>query len=94
MASHVLHLRSGWTRGGYACSPTWGRFLGVTMSVRKMTLGAGYRYLMSSVARMDEAGPAANLTAYYAAHGTPPGRSSAPAWPISAPVSASHPGRR
>ncbi len=44
------------------------------MSVRKMTLGAGYRYLMSSVARMDEAGPAANLTAYYAAQGTPPGR--------------------
>ena len=44
------------------------------MSVRKMTLGAGYRYLMSSVARMDEAGPARNLTAYYAAHGTPPGR--------------------
>ena len=39
-----------------------------------MTLGAGYRYLMSSVARMDAAGPASNLTAYYAAKGTPPGR--------------------
>jgi conjugative relaxase-like TrwC/TraI family protein len=39
-----------------------------------MTLGAGYRYLMSSVARRDETGPAGGLTAYYAAHGTPPGR--------------------
>ena len=39
-----------------------------------MTLGAGYRYLMSSVARMDQAGPAAGLQAYYAANGTPPGR--------------------
>ncbi len=25
------------------------------MSIRRMTLGAGYRYLMSSVARADEA---------------------------------------
>ena len=39
-----------------------------------MTLGAGYRYLMSSVARLDEAGPAAGLAAHYAAEGTPPGR--------------------
>ena len=38
-----------------------------------MTLGAGYRYLMSSVARADEATRAAGLTAYYAATGTPPG---------------------
>jgi hypothetical protein len=44
------------------------------MSIRRMTLGAGYRYLMSSVARMDEARPARGLTAYYAANGTPPGR--------------------
>lgn len=44
------------------------------MSIRRMTLGAGYRYLMSSVARVDEAGPARGLTGYYAAHGTPPGR--------------------
>lgn len=38
-----------------------------------MTLGAGYRYLMSSVARADEATRAAGLTGYYAATGTPPG---------------------
>ncbi|MEO8830020.1 MobF family relaxase, partial [Lapillicoccus sp.] len=44
------------------------------MSIRRMTLGAGYRYLMSSVARMDQSGPAGGLQAYYAAHGTPPGR--------------------
>lgn len=45
----------------------------VTMSIRRMTLGAGYRYLMSSVARMDEAGAAAGLTRYYSVEGTPPG---------------------
>ena len=39
-----------------------------------MTLGAGYRYLMSSVARADEATRAAGLTAYYATTGTPPGQ--------------------
>src|SRR6478752_5972230 len=44
------------------------------MSIRRMTLGAGFRYLMSSVARADESGPAFGLTGYYAAHGTPPGR--------------------
>ena len=45
----------------------------VTMSIRRMTLGAGYRYLMSSVARADEATRASGLTGYYAATGTPPG---------------------
>ena len=49
-------------------------FLVVTMSIRRMTLGAGFRYLMSSVARMDQTGPASGLTGYYAAQGTPPGR--------------------
>jgi conjugative relaxase-like TrwC/TraI family protein len=44
------------------------------MSIRRMTVGAGFRYLMSSVARMDQAGPAAGLSAYYSAEGTPPGR--------------------
>ncbi len=43
------------------------------MSIRRMTLGAGYRYLMSSVARSDAARGASGLTAYYAATGTPPG---------------------
>lgn len=46
----------------------------VTMSIRRMTLGAGYAYLMSSVARADEGRGASGLTAYYAATGTPPGR--------------------
>jgi len=44
------------------------------MSIRRMTLGAGFRYLMSSVARMDQTGPASGLTGYYVAHGTPSGR--------------------
>jgi len=43
------------------------------MSIRRMTLGAGYRYLMSSVARGDAARGASALTAYYTATGTPPG---------------------
>jgi conjugative relaxase-like TrwC/TraI family protein len=47
----------------------------VTMSIRRMSLGAGYRYLMSSVARADGSGYAASaLTRYYAESGTPPGR--------------------
>jgi len=45
------------------------------MSIRRMSLGAGYRYLMSSVARADGDGSAASaLTQYYAESGTPPGR--------------------
>jgi conjugative relaxase-like TrwC/TraI family protein len=45
------------------------------MSMRRMTLGAGFRYLMSSVARSDREGRTADpLTAYYTAEGTPPGR--------------------
>src|SRR5665811_1233677 len=45
------------------------------MSIRRMSLGAGYRYLMSSVARADGSGHAASaLTRYYAQSGTPPGR--------------------
>jgi conjugative relaxase-like TrwC/TraI family protein len=46
----------------------------MTMSIRRMTPGEGYRYLMSSVARGDGAKHAAsNLTRYYAESGTPPG---------------------
>jgi conjugative relaxase-like TrwC/TraI family protein len=51
------------------------RAVTVTMSIRRMSLGAGYRYLMSSVARADGSGHAASaLTRYYAESGTPPGR--------------------
>jgi len=47
----------------------------MTMSIRRMSLGSGYRYLMSSVARADGDGSAASaLTRYYAESGTPPGR--------------------
>ena len=47
----------------------------MTMSIRRMSLGAGYRYLMSSVARADGSGHSASaLTRYYAQSGTPPGR--------------------
>jgi conjugative relaxase-like TrwC/TraI family protein len=47
----------------------------MTVSIRRMTLGEGYRYLMSSVARGDGAEHAAsNLARYYAESGTPPGR--------------------
>jgi conjugative relaxase-like TrwC/TraI family protein len=44
------------------------------MSIRRISLGAGYKYLMSSVARGDGASSSAsNLTRYYAESGTPPG---------------------
>lgn len=47
----------------------------MTMSIRRMTLGSGYRYLMSSVARGDLGRQSSSpLTAYYAEAGTPPGR--------------------
>jgi conjugative relaxase-like TrwC/TraI family protein len=47
----------------------------MTMSIRRMTIGEGYRYLMSSVARGDGAGyVSSNLTRYYTESGTPPGR--------------------
>lgn len=47
----------------------------MTVSVRRMTLGAGYRYLMASVAQSDGAGVQRSaLTRYYAETGTPPGR--------------------
>jgi len=46
------------------------------MSIRRMTLGSGYRYLMSSVARGDADGGVTGspLASYYTAVGTPPGR--------------------
>ena len=45
----------------------WVRAEPVTMSIRRMSLGAGYRYLMSSVARADGSGHGASaLTRYYA----------------------------
>ncbi len=44
------------------------------ISLRRMTLGSGYRYLMESVATGDGAvGTSSNLTRYYAESGTPPG---------------------
>ena len=44
------------------------------ISLRRMTLGSGYRYLMDSVAVGDGAsGHTSNLTRYYATSGTPPG---------------------
>jgi conjugative relaxase-like TrwC/TraI family protein len=47
----------------------------VTVSIRRMSLGSGYEYLLSSVARGDGAEAASSpLTRYYADSGTPPGR--------------------
>ncbi len=44
------------------------------ISLRRMTLGSGYRYLMESVAVGDGTpGQSSNLTRYYAESGTPPG---------------------
>ena len=47
----------------------------VTVSIRRMSLGAGFAYLMNSVARGDGAVAASSpLTRYYAESGTPRGR--------------------
>jgi conjugative relaxase-like TrwC/TraI family protein len=47
----------------------------MTVSIRRMSLGHGYEYLLESVARGDGAVSASSpLTRYYAESGTPPGR--------------------
>src|SRR5664280_3615389 len=47
----------------------------MTVSIRRMTLGSGYKYLMGSVAQSDGASQHASaLTRYYTESGTPPGR--------------------
>jgi conjugative relaxase-like TrwC/TraI family protein len=63
----------------------WGRSMGVgrpaswqwgcgVLSIRRMTLGSGYRYLMESVAAGDGVRhQSQSLADYYAASGTPPG---------------------
>jgi hypothetical protein len=49
--------------------------LGLTVSIRRMSLGSGYTYLIESVARNDIAASGVSaLTQYYAESGTPPGR--------------------
>jgi conjugative relaxase-like TrwC/TraI family protein len=46
----------------------------LVISIRRVSLGGGFRYLMDSVARGDGApDPSSPLAAYYAASGTPPG---------------------
>ena len=45
----------------------------VVISLRRMSLGSGYRYLMKSVAVGDGTPGGSNLTRYYAESGTPPG---------------------
>ena len=44
------------------------------ISIRRMSLGSGYRYLMESVAVGDGAGRGSSMVDYYAASGTPAGR--------------------
>ena len=67
---------------------TDGVWWAVTMSIRRMTLGAGYRYLMSSVARGDAARGASGLTAVLRGDGDPAGlvprRRAWPAWTAAA----------
>jgi conjugative relaxase-like TrwC/TraI family protein len=47
----------------------------VTVSIRRMSLGSGYKYLMESVVQSDGANAQSSpLTRYYAESGTPPGR--------------------
>ena len=45
------------------------------LTIRKLSLGQGYRYLMDSIAVGDgRVDPSSELTRYYAESGTPPGR--------------------
>jgi conjugative relaxase-like TrwC/TraI family protein len=83
-APHVWHSRRfGSAPGGGLWSPARLAVAGrgaprgsdrVVISLRRMSLGSGYRYLMESVAVGDGArGQSSNLTRYYAESGTPPG---------------------
>jgi conjugative relaxase-like TrwC/TraI family protein len=61
-----------WTRVG-TCMPR--RCASVTVSMRVMSAGRGYDYLLKSVVRGDrDMGGSTALTRYYAEAGTPPGR--------------------
>jgi hypothetical protein len=52
------------------------------ISIRRISLGGGFRYLMESVARGDGApSPSAGLAAYYAASGTRRAGFWAAGWP-------------
>jgi conjugative relaxase-like TrwC/TraI family protein len=51
-----------------------GLVIAVTVSIRRMSLGSGFCYLMGTVARGDGAAPTTALTQYYTESGTPPGR--------------------
>ena len=52
-----------------------GRWVVGMLSIAKLSIGQGYRYLMDSIARGDGASqPGSALTRYYAESGTPPGR--------------------
>ena len=56
---------------GRTASRPWGR---TVLSIRRMTLGSGYRYLMESVTAGDGVRhQSQSLADYYAASGTPPG---------------------
>jgi len=63
-----------WRRQSARRMTKWWR-LRMTVSIRRMTLGSGYEYLMGSVAQSDGASQHASaLTRHYAESGTPPGR--------------------
>ena len=67
----------------------------VVISLRRMTLGSGYRYLMESVAVGDGApGHSSNLTRYYANRGPRPACSWAQAWAASTTAAGSSRVRR
>jgi conjugative relaxase-like TrwC/TraI family protein len=61
-----------WTRAG-TCMPR--RCASVTVSMRVMSAGRGYDYLLKSVVRGDrDMGGSTAITRYYTEEGTPPGR--------------------
>ncbi len=65
------------------------------ISIRRISLGGGFRYLMDSVARGDGAAePSSSLAAYYAESGTPPGCFLVPVSPMLTAERASIPARK
>ena len=68
LSRHVAHCTD-------ALNATGAHLIGMTVSMRVMSAGDGYKYLLRSVAAADgDRSLSTPLTRYYAEEGTPPGR--------------------
>jgi hypothetical protein len=78
---HTPHAPPEVTRVGLTAGQHVPLRVGVTMSMHKLTAGAGYDYLTRQVAALDSTEKGyAGLASYYTGRGETPGCGSVPAW--------------